>query len=508
MASTSAKAAAAATPAPKPSTKKLDVNYFITSLNSRRQPSAIRSLQPLMALPGMISLGGGLPNPALFPFKGLTMDLADGATLSFTPQELNEALQYSPTPGIPKFIAQLKALYAREHKPLMDENTWTVSVTTGSSDALFKAFDMLVEADDNVLIEAPTYSGSLSALRPLRPNFLEIEVDEFGLIPDKLESIMTTAGLWSGRAKPRVLYIIPTGQNPAGSTLTLERKKKIYEIACKHNLLILEDDPYYFLVSCISLLVLSMGLGLGVSLAVEARIHCFLTFPFFLFFFLFFQSYGAAKAPPAGQDASFVRPLSPSFFSLDTEGRVIRFDSFSKILSSGLRLGTVTGPKAFIERIDLMSQAANLHTSGVSQMMVSKLLTKWGEGGWNAHINAVCLFYARRRDVFIGLVEKHLKGLVEYGVPTAGMFIYFKLKGVVDSKKLVETKALDAKVLMVPGQSFSPKDTPSNCVRAAFSVASDVRVQFFFVLAEKRDGGGKRGGTTQGRRAKGGIEQK
>lgn len=189
--------------------------------------------------------------------------------------------------------------------------------------------------------------------------------------------------------------------------------------------------------------------------------------------FLFFQSYGAAAAPPVGSESSFVRPHNPSFFSIDTEGRVIRFDSFSKILSSGLRLGTVAGPKAFIERIDLMSQAANLHTSGLSQMLVYKLFSEWGPSGWDAHINKVCLFYARRRDVFMSLVEKHLKGLVEYGTPTAGMFIYFRLPGVTDSKKLVETKALDAKVIMVPGQAFSPKDEPSNCVRAAFSVASD-----------------------------------
>ena len=152
---------------------------------------------------------------------------------------------------------------------------------------------------------------------------------------------------------------------------------------------------------------------------------------------------------------------------------MLRFDSFSKILSSGLRLGMVTGPPAFLQRMDLMSQAANLHTSGISQVMVSKLLSHWGVDGWNAHIKSVCLFYARRRDTFVGLVEKHLKGLVHYGLPEAGMFVWFRLPGVADSKKLVEGKALEAKVLLVPGQAFSPNDHPSNCVRAAFSVASD-----------------------------------
>lgn len=187
----------------------------------------------------------------------------------------------------------------------------------------------------------------------------------------------------------------------------------------------------------------------------------------------YYLSYGSKAAPAAGADAGWSRPASRSFFSLDTEGRVIRFDSFSKILSSGLRLGMVTGPKQFLQRMDLMSQASNLHVSGVSQAMVSKLLAHWGPNGWNDHINRVCLFYARRRDVFIRLVEKHLKGLVEYSIPEAGMFVYFKLEGIADSKKLVESKALEAKVILVPGQAFSPNDQPSNAVRAAFSVATD-----------------------------------
>lgn len=260
-----------------------------------------------------------------------------------------------------------------------------------------------------------------------------MQVDEYGLIPSKLESMLNTFHDVGGRAKPRVLYIIPTGQNPGGATLTTERKKEIYKIACRHDLIILEDDPYNFL------------------------------------------SYGSAPAPPVGRDADFTRPVAPSFFSLDTEGRVLRFDSFSKVLSSGLRLGTVTGPKAFVERMDLVSQAAALHTSGVSQMMVSKLLTHWGASGWSEHVRKVSLFYARRRDVFLAAVERHLSGLVDYTVPTAGMFVYFHLRGVADAKRLIETKARDARVLLVPGQSFSPKDQPSNGVRASFSTATDVR---------------------------------
>jgi kynurenine/2-aminoadipate aminotransferase len=220
----------------------------MTALNARRQPSAIRSLMPLLQIPGMISLGGGLPNPALFPFRSLSFGLAGGKEVRLSDAELNESLQYSPTPGLPKFVAQLRDLQHREHAPPQPAGSWSVSVSTGSSDALFKAFDLLVEEGDNVLIEAPTYSGSLAALKPLKANLIEIAVDEFGMIPSKLEGMMHTCSSMQGRAKPRVLYVIPTGQNPAGCTLTAQRKKEIYEIACRYDLIILEDDPYYFLV--------------------------------------------------------------------------------------------------------------------------------------------------------------------------------------------------------------------------------------------------------------------
>jgi len=412
----------------------VDYKPFLTAVNTRRQPSAIRSLQPLVALPGMISLGGGNPNPSLFPFKGLSLDLADGNTISFTQQELSTALQYSPTPGLPALQQKLKDMLMKEHQPQMDESTWSVSVTNGSTDGLFKAFDMLVESGDNILVESPTYSGTLAALRPIQPNLLEVPCDGEGIIPDKLESMLNTANMFTGRSRARILYVIPNGQNPGGSTLTLERKKRIYAMACKYNLLILEDDPYAYI------------------------------------------TYGAEEAPAPGSaaESSWVRPRIPSFFSLDTEGRVLRFDSFSKVASSGMRLGMVSGPRELIQRIDLMSQASNLHVCGVAQQMMLKLLHHWGDAGWESHVKQVALFYARRRDTFIRLAHKHLDGLAQFSVPTAGMFVWFHLKcGVKDSKKLVEGKAVDAKVLLVPGQAFMPNDHASNCVRAAFSVATE-----------------------------------
>lgn len=158
---------------------------------------------------------------------------------------------------------------------------------------------------------------------------------------------------------------------------------------------------------------------------------------------------------------------------MDTCGRVIRFDSLSKVLSSGIRIGFTTGPRQFIDKINLHQQSTTLHTCGVSQMMTQRLLEQWGEHGWNSHTDKVALFYMRRRDHFIKCAEKYLSGKAEWTTPTAGMFVWFKLLGVDDSSELVKNKAKDAKVLLVPGEAFCPlPGSKSNCVRAAFSTAS------------------------------------
>merc|ERR1719471_1860082 len=140
---------------------------------------------------------------------------------------------------------------------------------------------------------------------------------------------------------PKIMYINPTGANPTGTVLTPERRREIYQIACEYNILILEDDPYYYM------------------------------------------QFGDGKVP--------------SLFSMDTEGRVLRFDSFSKILSSGIRLGFVTGPRPLIERVVLHMQVSVLHASSLSQVITHQLLDQWGHEGFFRHIRSVEAFYQHRR---------------------------------------------------------------------------------------------------------------
>eukprot|EP00040_Diaphanoeca_grandis_P013028 m.65915 g.65915 ORF g.65915 m.65915 type:complete len:449 (+) comp23618_c0_seq2:179-1525(+) len=394
---------------------------FMSRLTLARKPSPIRELQPLIEQEGMISLGGGMPNRLTFPLTGVSFTTTDGTKLDLNAVELNAALQYSPTPGISVLVKELKALQRREHAPPAAADTaMDLAVCTGSQEALARAFAMLLNPEDTLLIENPTYSGSLAYLKPYGCNLVGTETDGDGLIPDSLERLLDTwEQTYSEKSqikKPRVLYTIPTGANPSGGTMTVQRRQEVYRIAQAHDLLILEDDPYYYL--------------------------------------------------------QFTKDRLPSLFSMDTDARVLRFDSFSKILSSGMRVGTVTGPQTLVQQLCLHTQAVNLHPSGLSQMAVYKLLQHWGEEGFEAHIDFVQSFYLKQRNHFLKSAEKHLTGLAEWSTPSAGMFVWIKLLNVTDSFKLIREKAVDEKVLLIPGNAFSSTQEPSPYVRAAYSTAS------------------------------------
>ena len=178
----------------------------------------------------------------------------------------------------------------------------------------------------------------------------------------------------------------------------------------------------------------------------------------------------------------------PSFFSLDLDGRVIRFDSFSKLLSAGCRIGFVSAAPEMIDRLSLHIQSTALHTSGVSQLLVAALLDRWEDHhndghatieptrGFERHVQLVSRFYRERRDLFVQAAEKHLTGLAEWTVPTAGMFSWIKLNNINDSMELIQSKAVDAKVLFVPGGVFMPNGEPSPYVRASFSTATPEQI--------------------------------
>ncbi|XP_043369314.1 kynurenine/alpha-aminoadipate aminotransferase, mitochondrial-like isoform X4 [Dermochelys coriacea] len=349
----------------------MNYSHFITAVSAARKASPIRLLTELMqkSPPSLISLAGGVPNPNTFPFKMATITTRDGTTVDIGEDLMKRALQYSPSAGIPELLSWLKDLQKSLHNPPTakfspDQGQMEICVTTGSQEGLSKVFEMLINPGDNILLDAPTYPGTLAAL------------------------------------------------------------------ARQYNFLIIEDDPYYFL--------------------------------------------------------QFDKPWAPTFLSMDADGRVIRTDSFSKILSSGLRIGFLTGPKPLIDRVILHIQVSTMHTSTFTQLMIAQLLQQWGEKGFLEHVDRVVEFYKAQQDAMLVAADKWLKGLADWHTPAAGMFLWIKIKGVSDTQHLIMEKALQKEVLLVPGGAFNiDSSVPSSYVRASFSLCSPAQMdQAFQRLAE------------------------
>ncbi|RKO84666.1 pyridoxal phosphate-dependent transferase [Blyttiomyces helicus] len=381
------------------------MNYtrFLTARSLARAPSAIRSLQKYLGIPGMISLGGGNPNPSTFPLQSMTFTLRNGETINIDEPAMQKALQVRGRCGLGELVKWLGDLQTHVHNP---PKPFDVCVGNGSQDVLTKAFEMCIGDGEVMLIESPTYVGSLAFLRPLGAKFAEIDTDGEGLVPDHLEKILAT---WQNPAtRPKILYTIPIGGNPTGASVTLERKKQVYAIAKKYDLLIIEDDPYYYL--------------------------------------------------------QFAKPGVPSYLSMDVDGRVLRFDSLTVLWKKTHQI--------YLPCLCCLDQSTLLNTSGVSQTIVNALLQRWQIPGFLSHVEGVAGFYEGKRDAFLKSANKYLTGLAEWTVPDSGMFVWLKLNGISDSSRLVREKAMEKKVLLVPGFEFFPNQKTTSYVRASYSTAT------------------------------------
>ncbi|XP_061181725.1 kynurenine/alpha-aminoadipate aminotransferase, mitochondrial-like isoform X2 [Saccostrea echinata] len=412
------------------------MNYakYITRISAARRHSAIRILSAIVQEnPSLITMAGGMPNPQTFPLLDASLTLRDGTKIDLDAKAMKTALQYLPTKGFQPLINFINDLQFKIHNPptyKADDHPgqMDVIITTGSQDGLCKAFEAMVTENDNILVELPAYSGTLAIVKPITSNIIPVESDMNGLNPSSLRQALSR---WSpsearkpGSDAPKLLYLVPNGGNPTGVGLTLDRKKEIYKIAQEYDLIILEDDPYFYL--------------------------------------------------------QFTKPFVPSFLSMDTDGRVVRFDSFSKIISSGMRLGFVTGPQPLVERLELHSQCSVMHASGISQMILHKILENWGLEGFLKHTENTVEFYKNKRDQCLKTMEKHLSGLAEWSVPSGGMFVWIRLN-VEDSYKLVTVKARKKEVLFVPGNVFMLDNTkPCPYIRASYSNCTEEQMDIAF----------------------------
>lgn len=419
---------------------------FLSKAGKGWRNAGIRGLMSYEQVEGMISFLAGRPDPATFPFESIKFTLKKPINYKpepdqFVPEvlemkerELDDALQYANTSGIPSLISWFIGLQQRSHhRGDHKEEGWRCSVGTGSQELMHRAFQAICDSDDSILLETPTYAGVLGFLRPLGANLIELPTDANGIMDQPLESILEN---WYTDEKtkslkfPKAIYTCPTGSNPTGATASPDRKKKILSLIRKFDLLLLEDDAYYY---------------------------------------LHFD-------PPN---------RAPSYFELEKSergqiGRVIRFDTMSKIMSPGMRLGFVTGPTTIVDMMDLQTASINMQPSTFTQAIAFKVLSHWGYDRFFDHCHSVAKLYQRKSQSIEKAARRHLDGLADWNPPRAGMFFWLKLniaksgeEAKADSKALMMSIALRNGILAVPGCEFMPSGKNTVYVRISFSLIDE-----------------------------------
>ncbi|AAK40460.1 PLP-dependent aminotransferase family protein [Saccharolobus solfataricus] len=373
---------------------------FLSTETKYLRTSEIRDLLKLTEGKNVISLAGGLPDPQTFPVEEIKK-IADDILLN----SADKALQYTATAGISEFRRELVNLSRLRGISGIDERN--VFVTVGSQEALFMIFNILLDPGDNVVVEAPTYLAALNAMRTRKPNFISITVTEMGPDLDELERKIKDAH--SNGKKVKLMYVIPTAQNPAGTTMNTEDRKRLLEIASKYDFLIFEDDAYGFLV---------------------------------------FEG----ESPP---------PIK----AFDKEGRVIYTSTFSKILAPGLRLGWVIAHEDFIKEMELYKQNVDLHTPSLSQYIAMEAIRR---GIIQNNLPKIRRVYKEKRDVMLEAIETYFPNDARWTKPVGGMFVFAWLPQKIDTTKMLE-KALQRGVAYVPGSSFYADYSGKNTMRINFS---------------------------------------
>ncbi|CAG4966453.1 unnamed protein product [Colias eurytheme] len=391
-----------------------DYTRFISKRAMKREPAITRSMTSLAYKIGkqMISLAEGMPNEQIFPFDRLEISTKSGGKILMEGDELAMALQYLPSQGFPPLLTLLREFQQDVHRPPpLDRD---ILITNGSQHGIYQCVELLVDPGDPVITTEFTFTGVNSALRPYDPEILAIPEDEDGLIPSVLEDCLSHRSKL-GLKMPKLLYTIPTGNNPTGTVLPAHRRRQIYELACKYDFLIVEDDPYAFL------------------------------------------------------NYSDSRP--PSFLSLDQCGRVLRLDSMSKVVCAGLRGAWATLPAPLLRRAELHTQAELLHPCTLAQVILYRLLRSRSE--FASHMSSARALYRVRRDALgAALAGAGLGPRAHWDTPRAGLFYWLALRGVRDVHRLAFETAISHGLMVCPGQAFSyDTQAPSPHVRLTFTRA-------------------------------------
>jgi 2-aminoadipate transaminase len=376
------------------------------------QRSAVREILKLTAKPDVISFAGGLPAPEYFPVERI-QEAAD----TVLQERGREVLQYSTSEGMPELRAWIATRMSRDSQ--MTINPDNILILSGSQQALDLVGRVLLNEGDKVIVENPTYVGMLSAWKPYGPHFDAVPTDEDGMIVDELATILA-------QGDHKLLYSIPSFQNPQGTTLSRERRVRLAELLIQYDLPMYEDDPYGDLVF--------EGEKLPSVLEMEI------------------QTRGAK--------------------SLD-ECNVMYAGTFSKTLTPGLRVGWIAAAYPVIDKLVQAKQATDLHTSTLSQFITYELVRN--ETFLDEHIAQLRQVYHERRDLMLASMAEHFPEGIHWTKPRGGLFTVVTLPEQYNAAEILKL-ALQHNVAFVPCNEFYVGEVQQNTFRLNYSNARPERI--------------------------------
>lgn len=381
-----------------------EMNYKFSEKVSGLQASAIREILKFTSDPEVISFAAGNPAPEAFPTEEVGRISAE-----ILKDDPILALQYNISEGYPPIRELLKQRMKSQN--CFSENDDLI-VTSGAQQAIELASKVLCNEGDTLIAESPSFIGSLNAFRSFNVNLIGIEQEEGGMKLDELERVMKNA------PGQKVIYVIPNFQNPTGSTMSFEKRKGIYELACKYNGVIIEDNPY--------------------------------------------------------GDLRFAGESVPSIKSLDKEGRVIYVGSFSKILAPGLRVGYACAPQEIFQKMVVCKQVSDVHTSIWPQLVCFKFMK---ECDLDEHFNKLRLIYKRKCGLMLENMDKYFSSKISYTRPDGGLFIWATLPKGSDMMRFCTKAVKDYKIAVVPGTAFMINENDkTDSFRLNFSTPSDDKI--------------------------------
>ncbi len=380
------------------------MEYKISNRMEPLRGSAIREIFKYAADPSVISLAGGNPDPAMFPNE----ELAEIAA-RYLKEEPVLSLQYGITEGYGPLREAIRARLSRVEGIGREDDD--LIVVSGGQQGIELATKCLINEGDTVIVEEPSFIGATNAFRSYGAHLAGVPVEEDGMDLDRLIEVI--------RANPRakLIYTIPTFQNPMGVTMSLEKRRRLYEIAKKNGLLILEDNPY--------------------------------------------------------GELTFDGQKMPTIKSMDDCGIVLYSGSFSKILAPGLRLGFICANRAITQKMVIAKQVSDVHTAMLPQLLATEYMTRYD---LDALIAKMRKNYAHKCKTMLDAMEAHFPKDMTYTRPGGGLFIWCDLGHGLDTFALSK-KAIEQKVVYVPGNTFMvDMEKPTSTLRLNYSTMPDDKI--------------------------------